>query len=69
MSKYTFTEEEIQNIREKWLEWYDGNKRQLPWRDNPKGATKGTQRAYQTWVSEIMLQQTRVAVVIDYYNR
>ena len=43
------------------LDWYDAHRRSLPWRDvgNP----------YATWVSEIMLQQTRVETVIPYYNR
>lgn len=43
------------------LEWYDGHKRTLPWR--------GTGDPYQVWVSEIMLQQTRVAAVVPYYRR
>ncbi|MBR2527284.1 MAG: A/G-specific adenine glycosylase [Blautia sp.] len=43
------------------LEWYDQNKRQLPWRDQGK--------AYYTWVSEIMLQQTRVEAVKPYFSR
>ena len=43
------------------LDWYQQHKRTLPWRDqgNP----------YYIWVSEIMLQQTRVEAVIPYYNR
>ena len=43
------------------LAWYADNKRPLPWRDpiDP----------YHTWISEIMLQQTRIDVVIDYYHR
>lgn len=43
------------------LAWYAGNARRLPWREAPC--------AYHTWVSEIMLQQTRVAAVLDYYTR
>nr|WP_246570191.1 A/G-specific adenine glycosylase [Lentibacillus saliphilus] len=43
------------------LEWYDQNKRDLPWRDN--------QDPYRIWVSEIMLQQTQVDTVIPYYGR
>ena len=43
------------------LAWYDENKRDLPWRgDHPE--------PYQVWVSEIMLQQTRVAAVMPYYR-
>ena len=43
------------------LEWYGEHARKLPWRDDPT--------AYHVWVSEIMLQQTRVAAVLDYYRR
>jgi len=43
------------------LAWYDVHKRTLPWR--------GTKDPYKIWVSEIMLQQTRVAAVIPYYER
>ena len=43
------------------LAWYDENKRDLPWRK--------TDDPYAVWVSEIMLQQTRVAAVIPYYER
>ncbi len=43
------------------IEWYRKNKRQLPWRD--------TKDAYRIWVSEIMLQQTRVEAVKPYYAR
>lgn len=48
-------------IRQHLLAWYDQNKRDLPWRIN--------QDAYRIWVSEIMLQQTRVDTVIPYYER
>lgn len=43
------------------LEWYTENKRILPWRDK--------NNAYYTWVSEIMLQQTRVEAVKPYFHR
>ena len=43
------------------LTWYDQSARDLPWR--------GFHDAYRTWISEIMLQQTRVETVIPYYNR
>ncbi len=42
------------------MAWYRANARALPWR--------GTSDAYKIWVSEIMLQQTRVAAVIEHYN-
>ncbi len=43
------------------LSWYEENKRDLPWRH--------TRDPYRIWVSEIMLQQTRVEAVIPYYER
>lgn len=43
------------------LQWYDYNARILPWRGNPT--------PYRVWVSEIMLQQTRVEAVKPYYDR
>lgn len=41
--------------------WYQGNKRLLPWREETE--------AYRIWVSEIILQQTRVQQGLDYYTR
>ncbi len=43
------------------IEWYSNEKRALPWRKNSS--------PYAIWISEIMLQQTRVQQVIGYYNR
>lgn len=43
------------------LEWYEGNKRDLPWRKSKD--------PYIIWVSEIILQQTRVAQGLDYFLR
>lgn len=48
-------------IRNKLLFWYEKNKRDLPWRRE--------RDPYKIWVSEVMLQQTRVDTVIPYYNR
>ncbi len=48
-------------IAQKLLAWYAENQRSLPWRQ--------TQDPYAVWVSEIMLQQTRVETVIPYYER
>lgn len=52
---------EFDNIVDKLLNWFDENKRSLPWRDNPQ--------PYYVWVSEIMLQQTRVEAVKGYFQR
>ncbi len=49
------------NISHRLCKWFEINKRQLPWRE--------TTDAYHIWVSEIILQQTRVAQGYDYYTR
>ena len=43
------------------VDWYRENRRDLPWRKD--------RDPYGIWLSEIMLQQTRVEAVIDYYER
>ena len=48
-------------FRRRLLKWFDANQRDLPWRKN--------RTPYRIWISEIMLQQTQVATVIDYYRR
>lgn len=47
--------------RARLLRWYDSNRRDLPWRN--------TRDPYAIWVSEVMLQQTRVETVVRYYDR
>ena len=54
-------EKKIERFRKALLDWYDKEKRDLPWRR--------TSDPYAIWVSEIMLQQTRVDTVIPYYER
>ena len=51
----------MQPIAAPLLQWFNANKRLLPFRQEPS--------AYHIWVSEIMLQQTRVAAAIPYYER
>lgn len=53
--------DKIEAFRKVLLQWYDENKRDLPWRH--------TTDPYAIWVSEIMLQQTRVDTVKPYYER
>lgn len=48
-------------MTEQLLAWYDAERRILPWREDPT--------PYHVWLSEIMLQQTRVDTVIEYYER
>src|SRR5262249_14267796 len=47
-------------FRRRLLRWYDANHRELPWRK--------TRNPYKIWVSEIMLQQTRVSVVAQRFR-
>jgi A/G-specific adenine glycosylase len=51
---------DVPRLRVQLLEWYALNRRDLPWRR--------TRDPYSIWVSEIMLQQTRVAVVVEKYR-
>lgn len=51
----------LQPIVEPLLSWYDAQARVLPWREDPT--------PYKVWISEIMLQQTRVEAVKPYFER
>ena len=51
----------MDNMKEIILEWYASNRRDLPWRNDPT--------PYQVWLSEVILQQTRVSQGLDYYLR
>ncbi|MFJ7699934.1 A/G-specific adenine glycosylase [Lysinibacillus fusiformis] len=51
----------VTEFRHSLVEWFNAEKRDLPWRH--------TTDPYKIWVSEVMLQQTRVDTVIPYYNR
>jgi A/G-specific adenine glycosylase len=59
MTRQTRETAEIPELRRQLLNWYDKNRRDLPWRAGKD--------PYAIWVSEIMLQQTRVAVVVERY--
>ena len=50
-----------QKIVRPLLDWYAANRRELPWRRD--------REPYHVWLSEIMLQQTRVEAVEGYYTR
>jgi A/G-specific adenine glycosylase len=51
----------VRDFQQRLLVWFDQHKRDLPWRRD--------RDPYRVWLSEIMLQQTRVAAVIDHYER
>jgi A/G-specific adenine glycosylase len=48
-------------LRRRLMSWYRSHARELPWR--------GVSDPYRTWVSEVMLQQTRVAAVVEHYEK
>jgi len=54
-------EQDIHRFRESLLAWYEANRRDLPWR--------GTRDPYAIWASEVMLQQTQVSRVAEYWPR
>ena len=49
------------NFSDTLINWYNEHRRDLPWRN--------TRDPYRIWISEIILQQTRVAQGLDYYRR
>ncbi len=59
--KGNFRMGDILEVPKPLLKWYDSNRRVLPWREEPT--------PYRVWVSEIMLQQTRVEAVKPYFER
>jgi A/G-specific adenine glycosylase len=60
MARREINSEKIAGVRRALIDWYEKNKRDLPWR--------ARKDAYAIWVSEVMLQQTRVAVVVERYQ-
>ncbi|MBM6507700.1 MULTISPECIES: A/G-specific adenine glycosylase [Staphylococcus] len=50
-----------ENFKDNIVHWFNNNQRSMPWRE--------TTNPYYIWLSEVMLQQTQVKTVIDYYDR
>jgi A/G-specific adenine glycosylase len=61
MELRTMNSRRLDQLRRALLRWYDHDRRDLPWRK--------TRDPYRVWVSEIMLQQTRVAAVLPRYEK
>ena len=61
MSETNTCQKQLSEIVVPLLQWYDSHARILPWRENPE--------PYAVWISEIMLQQTRVEAVKPYFER
>ena len=61
----------LPELRLTLLNWYEANERPMPWRAPCGSEIKhhDAQRAYQVWVSEVMLQQTQVGTVIPFYQK
>lgn len=60
-SNNVFNKEKLMSIKVPLMDWFSENGRYLPWREDTN--------PYRVWVSEIMLQQTRISAVISYYER
>ncbi len=61
---------DAQDMAEELLAWYDRHARAMPWRVGPAERSAGvTPDPYAVWLSEVMLQQTTVAAVRDYFTR
>jgi len=60
----------LRDLSSNLLEWYDVHARPMPWRTPPAEKKAGVQPdPYRIWLSEVMLQQTTVAAVKNYFNR
>ncbi|PXF48699.1 Adenine DNA glycosylase [Gracilariopsis chorda] len=82
-SNTTFSLEQVQILRQRLLDWYVDNHRELPWRAPPRHQKNGKApkpmqnmdcpsspgAPYAVWISEVMSQQTRLSVVVQYYKR
>src|ERR1700693_4184972 len=52
---------QLRAFQKRLLRWFRGHKRDLPWR--------ASRDPYRVWLAEVMLQQTRIAAVMPYYDR
>jgi A/G-specific adenine glycosylase len=63
-----FSSHALQKCRQSLLLWFRAHRRELPWRTSPTAGEAGRD-PYRVWIAEIMLQQTRIAAVLPYYER
>lgn len=63
-----FTPQSLARFQKTLLEWFRAHRRELPWRASPPAGEAGRD-PYRVWIAEIMLQQTRIAAVLPYYDR
>jgi A/G-specific adenine glycosylase len=65
-----FTSRRLTGFRRRLLDWFRAHRRELPWRAHRGDQTwRASRDPYRIWVAEIMLQQTRIAAVMPYYDR
>lgn len=58
------------DVSQTLLKWYDRHARDMPWRVSPADRAAGVRPdPYRVWLSEVMLQQTTVTAVRDYFQR
>lgn len=72
--KHTYNPKEVDQFRSLLLPWYDRTSREMPWREAARPSSVSyiadpNVRGYSCLVSEVMLQQTQVATVVEYYTR
>jgi len=58
---------QLKNFQRRLLRWFRAHKRDLPWRARPP--RRAGRDPYRVWIAEVMLQQTRIAAVVPYYER
>jgi A/G-specific adenine glycosylase len=62
--------QDAQTLSHQLLAWYDDHARVMPWRVSPQDRAAGVRPdPYRVWLSEVMLQQTTVVAVRDYFHR
>jgi A/G-specific adenine glycosylase len=59
--KANLSPSQLKNFQKRLLRWFRAHKRDLPWR--------ASRDPYRVWIAEVMLQQTRIAAVMPYYER
>src|SRR6202167_3281775 len=65
--KENLSPRQLKNFQTRLLRWFRAPKRALPWRASPP--RRAGRDPYRVWIAEVMLQQTRIAAVMPYYDR
>jgi A/G-specific adenine glycosylase len=65
--KANLSPRQLKAFQRRLLRWFRAHKRDLPWRASPPRRT--SRDPYRVWIAEVMLQQTRIAAVMPYYQR